>query len=143
MIINMHLLDTNVLTALYLGNPKIITALSQLDGSQVSITIITKVELLRGRIEYLLKAERGESVLRAQALLFETERRLNQIDIIPFNADAIAQFEILVPNPSLRKSGRADLLIASIALANRATLVTRNLKDFQRIPNLRLINWFD
>jgi len=143
MIINMHLLDTNVLTALYLGNPKIITALSQLDGSQVSITIITKVELLRGRIEYLLKAERGESVLRAQALLFETERRLNQINIIPFNADAIAQFEILVPNPSLRKSGRADLLIASIALANRATLVTRNLKDFQRIPNLRLINWFD
>jgi len=139
----MHLLDTNVLTALYLGNPKIITALSQLDGSQVSITIITKVELLRGRIEYLLKAERGESVLRAQALLFETERRLNQINIIPFNADAIAQFEILVPNPSLRKSGRADLLIASIALANRATLVTRNLKDFQRIPNLRLINWFD
>jgi tRNA(fMet)-specific endonuclease VapC len=143
MIINMHLLDTNVLTALYLGNPKIITALSQLDGSQVSITIITKVELLRGRIEYLLKAERGESVLRAQALLFETERRLNQINIIPFNADAIAQFEILVPNPSLQKSGRADLLIASIALANRATLVTRNLKDFQRIPNLRLINWFD
>jgi tRNA(fMet)-specific endonuclease VapC len=142
----MHLLDTNILTALYLGNPKIITALSQLDSSQVATTIITKVELLRGRIDYLLKADRSESVLRAQALLWETEQRLNEIEIIPFNTAAIAQFDALVVNPSLRKSGRADLLIASITLANRATLVTlvtRNLKDFQRIPNLQVVNWFD
>jgi tRNA(fMet)-specific endonuclease VapC len=138
----MHLLDTNILTALYLGNPKVLTALGKLKDSQVAITIVTKVELLRGRIEYLLKAERG-AVLRAQALLWETEQRLNRIEIIPFDADAIAQFDILAINSSLRKSGRADLLIASIALARRATLVTRNLKDFQRIPNLQIVNWLD
>jgi tRNA(fMet)-specific endonuclease VapC len=139
----MHLLDTNILTAFYLGNPKVLTALGKLEDSQVAITIVTKVELLRGRIEYLLKAERGEAVLRAQALLWETEQRLNRIEIIPFDADAIAQFDILAINSSLRKSGRADLLIASIALARRATLVTRNLKDFQRIPNLQIVNWLD
>jgi tRNA(fMet)-specific endonuclease VapC len=138
----MHLLDTNILTALYLGNPKVLTALGKLKDSQVAITIVTKVELLRGRIEYLLKAERG-AVLRAQALLWETEQRLNRIEIISFDADAIAQFDILAINSSLRKSGRADLLIASIALARRATLVTRNLKDFQRIPNLQIVNWLD
>jgi tRNA(fMet)-specific endonuclease VapC len=138
----MHLLDTNILTALYLGNPKVLTALGKLEDSQVAITIVTKVELLRGRIEYLLKAERG-AVLRAQALLWETEQRLNRIEIISFDADAIAQFDILAINSSLRKSGRADLLIASIALARRATLVTRNLKDFQRIPNLQIVNWLD
>jgi tRNA(fMet)-specific endonuclease VapC len=139
----MHLLDTNILTALHLGNPKIINALSQLNDPQVAITIITKVELLRGRIDFLLKANDGEAVLRAQAFLWETEQRLDEIEIIPFDAAAIAQFETLLSNPSLRKSGRADLLIASIALANRATLVTRNIKDFQRIPNLKLTNWFD
>jgi predicted nucleic acid-binding protein len=69
----MHLLDTNILTALHADHPKIIAALSQLNDPQVAITIVT-----------------------------------------------------------------ADLLIASIALANHATLVTRNLKDFQRIPNLKL-----
>ena len=46
-------------------------------------------------------------------------------------------------NSSMRKAGRADLLIASIALAHQATVVTRNLKDFQRFPNLKLVNWLD
>jgi tRNA(fMet)-specific endonuclease VapC len=44
---------------------------------------------------------------------------------------AIVQFDRLRAARSLRKIGRADLLIASIALANRATLVTRNLRHFQ------------
>jgi tRNA(fMet)-specific endonuclease VapC len=44
---------------------------------------------------------------------------------------------------SLRKIGRADLLIASIALANRATLVTRNLRHFQQVSSLTLVNWVD
>jgi tRNA(fMet)-specific endonuclease VapC len=62
----MHLLDTNILTAFYLGNPKVLTALGKLEDSQVTITIVTKVELLRGRIDHLLKTERGEAVLRAR-----------------------------------------------------------------------------
>ncbi|MCU0569373.1 MAG: type II toxin-antitoxin system VapC family toxin [Oculatellaceae cyanobacterium Prado106] len=139
----MHLLDTNILNALYLGNSKIINALRHLDDPQVAITIVTKVELLRGRLDFLLKADKGDAILHAQDLLIQTEQRLSEIEVIHFDINAIAQLERLIANRSLRKSGRADLLIASIALANRATLVTRNLKDFQRIPNLRVINWFD
>lgn len=29
------------------------------------------------------------------------------------------------------------------ALVDRAVLVTRNLKDFRRVPNLQLANWVD
>ena len=36
-----------------------------------------------------------------------------------------------------------DLLIASIALAQRATLVTRNLRHFRQIPALNVENWAD
>jgi phosphopantetheine adenylyltransferase len=32
---------------------------------------------------------------------------------------------------------------ASITLANRATLVTRNLRHFKQIPGLKLENWVD
>lgn len=37
--------------------------------------------------------------------------------------------------------GANDLLIAAIARANDATLVTHNSKEFQRVPGLRLVDW--
>jgi tRNA(fMet)-specific endonuclease VapC len=139
----MYILDTNVLTALHLGNPKILNAVQRIGNAKVAITVVTKVEMLRGRIDFLLKADNGESLRRAQDLLWVTEERLNEIEILPFDNGAIAQFERLITQSSMRKAGRADLLIASIALSHRATLVTRNSKDFQRCPNLDLVNWFD
>jgi tRNA(fMet)-specific endonuclease VapC len=60
----MYLLDTDTLTYLYAGNANVIARLKALENSEVGITIITKAEMLRGRIEYLLKAETGESLLR-------------------------------------------------------------------------------
>lgn len=36
-----------------------------------------------------------------------------------------------------------DGQIASVAMAHGLTLVTRNLKDFQHIQGLRVVNWFD
>jgi tRNA(fMet)-specific endonuclease VapC len=139
----MYLLDTNILTALHAGNSKVITAIQRLDDPQIAITIITKVELIQGRISFLLKATSGQDLLRAQNLLAQTESLLAELEIVPFDRAAIEQFDLLLTNKSLRKYGRADLLIASIALANRATLVSRNLKDFQNIPNLKLVNWMD
>ncbi|BAU09734.1 PilT protein domain protein [Leptolyngbya sp. NIES-3755] len=139
----MHLLDTNIVTALYAGDERVIRRLQTLDDPQVGITIITKAELLRGRIDYLLKATNGESLLRAQFLLTQTEQLLDTLRIIPFEQSAIVLFETLKSQRSLRKMGRSDLLISSIALANRATLVTRNLKDFRQVANLKLVNWLD
>ena len=34
-----------------------------------------------------------------------------------------------------------DLKIASIAIANDALLLTRNLSDFSKIPGLRVEDW--
>ncbi|MEK6686877.1 MAG: type II toxin-antitoxin system VapC family toxin [Gemmatimonadota bacterium] len=39
--------------------------------------------------------------------------------------------------------GANDLWIAATALANGKPLVTRNVRDFERVPNLRLITWQD
>ena len=38
---------------------------------------------------------------------------------------------------------RSDMLIACIALAQDALLVSRNTKDFSKIPGLKLANWAD
>lgn len=72
-----------------------------------------------------------------------TEELLAPLLIVPFDLAAAAQFDRLQVHRTYRAIGRADLLVASIALANQATLVTRNLRHFRQIPALTLANWVD
>lgn len=139
----MHILDSDTLTHLYAGHPGVINRLKSLEDPDVCTTIITKIELLRGRFDFLLKAATGDELNRAQQWLYRTEELLSQIVIIPFNEASLIQFDRLRITKKYRKIGRADLLIASIALAHRATIVTRNIRHFQQIPNLNLVNWVD
>jgi len=139
----MYLLDTDTLTDLHAGNTNIINRLESLQDEEVAITIVTKVEILRGRIDYLLKAFSGRDLLKAQELFSRSETLLNQLPVILIDPNAANQFDRLQGISKFRKIGRADLLIASIALADQATLVTRNLRHFRQIPHLFLENWVD
>ena len=78
----MHILDTDTITHLYAGNLKIVENLKKTDDSDIRTTVITRIELLRGRFEFLLKASRKEELLRAQKLLDRTEELLSQIPVI-------------------------------------------------------------
>jgi tRNA(fMet)-specific endonuclease VapC len=137
----MHLLDTDTLTHLYAGHPKVIANLQKLGDPGVTTTVITKVEMLRGRGAFLLKAASGSEVLRAQQLLHRTEALLEELFIMPFDEGAAKEFDTL--RHTYRKIGHADLLIASIALSGQATLVTSNLRHFQQISGLKVVNWVD
>ncbi|MCU0567315.1 MAG: type II toxin-antitoxin system VapC family toxin [Oculatellaceae cyanobacterium Prado106] len=139
----MHLLDTDTLTHFHAGNPNVIQRLRSLNDPIVGTTIIIKAELLRGRIDFILKANTADDFLRAQNLFTRTEELLIQIEIFPMTTATIERFEQLLNIRGLSKIGRADLLIASIALANRAVLVTRNLRHFRQIPRLQVVNWVD
>jgi tRNA(fMet)-specific endonuclease VapC len=62
-----------------------------------------------------------------------------RITIAPFDRRAADEYLRL---RALRiRIGTPDLRIAAIALALDATLVTRNLRDFRRVPGLRVENW--
>lgn len=136
----MRLLDTDTLTHLHAGHPRVAAHLKKLDDPEVGTTVVTKIELLRGRMDRVLKASNGTDLLRAQYLLMRTEELLEQILVVPLDDAAVAQFDRL---RAISKIGRADLLIASITLAKRATLVTRNLRHFQKIPGLKVETWVD
>ena len=59
--------------------------------------------------------------------------------ILPMTRTAISQYESLKSmNLNVRKM---DLRIAAIVLEHAGTLVTRNLRDFQRVPNLPIEDW--
>ena len=76
-----------------------------------------------------------------QIRLEGTEAFLRTFATVPFDESAGLHFAKLVAMKSLKNTGRADLLIACVALAHGATLVTRITKEFAGIPSLKLENW--
>jgi len=138
----MILLDTDTFTLHQFGHEQVSRRI-QAAREIPAITIITQIEVLRGRYDALIKAEDAARVLRAQQGVKASVAHLALFEIIPFDAAAGTIFDRLLKTKGLRRLGRGDLLIASMVLANKATLVTRNRKDFQKVPGLQMENWAD
>ena len=138
----MFILDTDILEHLLRGHARVAERRSGA-AEKVVLTIVTRIEVLQGRFASVMKAEDGQKLLLAQRRLAESESRLARFDILPFDGASEAEFDRLRKEKKLRKIGRGDLLIACIALATKATLVTRNLKDYRQVPGLLLENWAD
>lgn len=137
----MKLIDTDTLSLFMDGHARV-TERARREGV-IATTVITRVEMIQGRFASILKAADAEQLLRAQERLAQTEQFLSTLIIISIDSAVAAAFDALRRNKKLKKIGRGDLLIASIALANRATLVTRNLKHFHQVPGLKVENWVD
>jgi len=138
----MTILDTDTFSLLVAGQPCVRQRLDR-QAAGAALTIVSRIEVLEGRFASVKKAADCEHLLRAQGWLEQSERDLTDILILPFDAAAAAEFDRLRQNKKLKKIGRGDLLIASIALAHRATLATRNVGDFRQVPGLRVENWAD
>lgn len=71
------------------------------------------------------------------------ERFLAPLELMPFDAAAMERYGQL--RARLEKQGTPigplDLLIAAHAAALGSTLVTNNLREFERVPGLALENW--
>lgn len=140
----MILLDTDILSLFHAGNEMVVDRIAKLDADQqLGTTIITRAEILRARFTFLLKAADGDQLQRAQERLDSSESLLADLHIANVDAKVAFVFDELCERKNPKKIGLADLLIASIALANDALLVTRNLGHFRQVPNLRLENWAD
>src|SRR5437867_12467719 len=140
----MYVLDTDILSLLFAGHPPVLGRQTTVPSSEIAITIVTRIEVLQGRFDFLLRAASGDELLRAQDWLDRTVRSLAQVEtVIAIDVATAAQFDSLRKNKKLKKIGRRDLLIAAISLAERPTLVTRNLKDFRHVPGLQVENWAD
>ncbi len=138
----MILLDSDTLSLLAAGHPQV-SARARAAQDVLATTVVNRIEILRGRFEFLLKAADGVQLQRAQHVLEQSERDLSLFAVIPIDPAAASSFDLLRSNRKLKAIGRADLLIASITLAHGATLVTRNLRHFRQVPGLQVENWAD
>jgi tRNA(fMet)-specific endonuclease VapC len=139
-------LDTDIFTLLVQGHERVTARHARIVTSgndEVTIPVVVRSEVLTGRFEAIKKAADGANLLLVNNRLVRTETAISSYRVLPITHVVAGSFDRLRANKKLKKIGRADLLIACIALANDATLVTRNTKDFANIPGLKVENWAD
>jgi predicted nucleic acid-binding protein len=140
----MIILDTDTMTHFSYGKETVRKKIEAVgEEESLAVTIITRNEMLRGRAENLLKADDEEQLKKAMERFRQTEELLADFLVLPVDDEAVKQFGRLRKEKKLKKIGRADMLIACIALAQNALLVTRNEKDFKLVIGLRRENWVD
>jgi tRNA(fMet)-specific endonuclease VapC len=131
-----YLLDTNILIYLIKYQPPDIA--HRVDslpaGSQLCMSFVTWAELLKG-------AERST---RKPEVLRRLDALARQVRVLFPSGPAICehyaeQFTRLKDAGAL--IGANDLWIACHALAEQATVVTHNTREFQRVQGLRLEDW--
>jgi len=106
---------------------------------EVTVTVVTYEEQMRGWLAYIARAHTTEQQVEAYRRLRVHIERFRNIPLVDFDEEAAAAFERL--RQARLRIGAMDLKIAAIALANNATLISRNLTDFERVPGLRVEDW--
>jgi len=128
------LLDTNVCIGILTGrSPRAVEKLRQLSPVDVQICSVVRAELLFG----------ARNSTRVEANLSLLATFLAPFSSAPFDDLAADHYAQLRAN--LHRAGTLigphDMLIAATAMAHDLVLVTRNVKEFARIPGLRWIDW--
>ena len=128
-----YLLDTNICIALLTGERELAKKFKAKAPTSFHLCSVVKAELLYG-------AHKSQNVEANLALL---EHFFAQFNSLPFD-DVAAQF-YGTARALLAKAGTPiganDLLIAGIAQGNNLTILTRNRREFLRIPGLRTETW--
>ncbi len=110
---------------------------------EVVVSLVTRIEVLQGRYEAVKKAATAVELLAARERLRQSEQYLGLFRELDIDRLVGVRFDELRAERKFNKMDRGDLLHATVALAHRATLVTRNLKDFKLVPGLAVENWAD
>jgi len=135
----LYILDTDHVSLLQRGNRHVLAHLAQVSIDQRAVTIITVIEQIQGRLAVIYQARSEVEVAGGCERLQETLVFYASIHVLPDDAEAQAQFAQL--RRQRVRVGTQDLRIAAIALSRHATLVTRNSRDFAKVPDLNIVDW--
>jgi tRNA(fMet)-specific endonuclease VapC len=136
---SLFVLDTDHLTLYYCGDPIVVRRVDARPSADLAISIITVDEQITAWYTLTRRARQPGENARACAHLGDAVVRLAKWRILPYTESAnarVAQLQALRLNVRLM-----GLRIAAIALENGAVVVTRNRRDFGRVPGLNIGDW--
>ena len=134
--------DSDVLSLILLGDPQILNRLSQIPPSEQAVPVIVVEEIIRGRLNSIRQAEAGKSklsVMRAYELFELTLTAFRQIIVLSYTPQADLLFQQWRSRNV--RIGSQDLRIAAICVSHSAQLVSRNRRDFDKVPGLTVDYW--
>lgn len=136
---SLFLLDTDHLTLYQMGHRQIVINVARHVTDRLAISVITVEEQLTGWQTALRQAKddaRREQIYLRMASAVES---LASWSVLPFALAAMNRHARLVRQH--RNVGSNDLKIVATALELKATVVTRNRRDFARVAGLSLDDW--
>ena len=128
-----YLLDTNIVIYVLKRRPKEVLAMFNANASRMAISSITLSELFYG----------AEKSLNTDKNLEAVEEFVSHLDVLPYDAKASQHYGQI--KAALEKKGQIigenDIHIAADARSHGLILVSNNVREFKRVPNLVLENW--
>ena len=129
-----YLLDTNICIHFFKGQFGLIERIRQIGFSEFAISEITLAELYYG-------ASKSQNVTKNKKVITDFA---DKITILPI-FDSIELYGS--EKARLKTKGTIisdlDLFIGATAITNDMILVTRNVREFERLENIKIENWID
>ena len=139
----MILFDTDHLTIFkFPDSPKYIELHARLESANdpnIGTTVISLEEQLRGWLAVIARHQQVRKQVNAYQELLDLFEFFGRLTMLPFDDRAAEEYD------RQRQQGvriaAMDLKIASIALTHDALLLSANLRDFTKVPTLKIENW--
>ena len=132
----MYLLDTNI--CIYLIKSKSESLLERIESEDAYNIFISSISV--GELEYGIAKSHYPDKNRIALVEF-----LSSFEIIPFtdiDAQAFGNIRAYL-NKIGTPIGPYDLQIAAQCITRDLTLITHNVKEFERVPHIKIENWFE
>lgn len=136
---SLYILDTDHVSLFQSQHSLVTQRIITTEPNTIAVTIVTLEEQLYGRLNRIRRAKTLEALVSAYAKLRATWDFFNTINLLDFTEEAYACYTNLIRQKI--RIGTQDLKIAAIALSIDGIVVTRNQKDFGKVPDLRLQDW--
>ena len=113
--------------------------IAQVPGTDLAFCIVSFHEQLLGCNTYIAQAKNSADIVRGYVMFDRVLSAFAASRVLPFDAKASVVFDGLVGKRV--RIATMDLRIASIAVSQGSTLLTRNSRDFGRVPQLLIEDW--